>query len=69
MIVTIVEVWTVPGAEEAFLAATLENHSASRQEPEHLRFDVLRARGKRGKTTFSSPDLPENEPVPVFPKR
>jgi len=41
----LVRVKVKPGAEEAFLAATLENAQASNQEPGIARFDVLRDSG------------------------
>jgi autoinducer 2-degrading protein len=44
MVVTVVQVWVNPENAEAFLQATLENHSASRREPGNLRFDILRDR-------------------------
>lgn len=42
MIVTLVHIKVRPGAEEAFLTATLENARASNREPGIARFDVLR---------------------------
>lgn len=41
MYVVCVTVWVVPGKEAEFAAATRENHLATRQEPDNLRFDVL----------------------------
>ncbi|NLJ45282.1 MAG: antibiotic biosynthesis monooxygenase [Treponema sp.] len=42
MKVVLVRIQVKPGAEEAFLAATLENARASNREPGVARFDVLR---------------------------
>lgn len=39
--VTFVHVHVLPGTEEAFLAASLENAANSRQEPGVTRFDVV----------------------------
>lgn len=39
--VTFVHVHVVPGAEDAFLAASLENSANSRREPGVTRFDVV----------------------------
>jgi quinol monooxygenase YgiN len=43
--VVLVRIQVKPGAEEAFLAATLENARASNREPGVARFDVLRDPG------------------------
>ena len=42
MKVALVRIQVKPGAESAFLAATLENARASNREPGVARFDVLR---------------------------
>ena len=44
MIVTTVSVQVKPEHVENFIAATLDNHRNSIQEPGNLRFDVLRSR-------------------------
>lgn len=44
LLVVHVHVRVVPGAEPAFLSATLANAEASRREPGILRFDVLQDR-------------------------
>ena len=44
MIVTIVEIYVKAEHVDAFIAATLNNHSGSVQEPGNLRFDVLQHR-------------------------
>ena len=41
MFVTLVHVWVTPDAIEAFKTASHQNHLASIQEPDNLRFDVL----------------------------
>ena len=41
MVVTVVHVRVVRGSAEVFVAATLENHRHSIEEPGNLRFDVL----------------------------
>lgn len=45
MKVVLVRIQVKPGAEEAFLAATMENARASNREPGVARFDVLRDAG------------------------
>lgn len=42
MIVTFVHIWVKKANVADFLAATLENHENSIEEPGNLRFDVLR---------------------------
>ncbi|WP_127587404.1 antibiotic biosynthesis monooxygenase [Paenibacillus koleovorans] len=44
MIVTIVKVYVKPQHVEDFIAATVENHQGSVQEPGNLRFDILQHR-------------------------
>ncbi len=44
MIVTIVNVYVKEENIQEFIAATIENHNASVQEPGNLRFDVLQNR-------------------------
>ncbi|TVY11013.1 antibiotic biosynthesis monooxygenase [Paenibacillus cremeus] len=44
MIVTLVEVYVIAEHVEAFIAATVENHQGSVQEPGNLRFDILQHR-------------------------
>ncbi|MDF2723341.1 MAG: Antibiotic biosynthesis monooxygenase [Paenibacillus sp.] len=44
MIVTIVKVYVKPEHVESFIAATVENHQGSVQEPGNLRFDILQHR-------------------------
>lgn len=44
MIVYCVDVYVAAGHEAEFLAATRENHQATRREPGNLRFDVLQSR-------------------------
>ena len=46
MIVTIVEVTVKEKDADAFIAATLENHRHSLQEPGNLRFDILRVKNQ-----------------------
>ncbi len=41
MYVVCVTVWVKPGHEQDFVAATRENHYATRREPGNVRFDVL----------------------------
>lgn len=41
MYVVCVSVWVKPGAEDAFLSATLDNARHTRREPGNVRFDVL----------------------------
>lgn len=41
MYVVCVTVWVKPGSEAEFIEATRKNHSATRQEPGNVRFDVL----------------------------
>ncbi len=41
MYVVCVTVWVKPGHEPDFVAATRDNHLATRQEPGNVRFDVL----------------------------
>ena len=41
MYVVCVTVWVKPGHEQDFVAATRENHHATRREPGNVRFDVL----------------------------
>ena len=43
MHVTLVHVVVKPGAVDAFVAATRENHAASVREPGNRRFDVLQS--------------------------
>ncbi|NLI17949.1 MAG: antibiotic biosynthesis monooxygenase [Actinomycetales bacterium] len=43
VVVTAVHVVVMPEHVEAFVAATLDNHRNSVQEPGNLRFDVLRS--------------------------
>jgi len=42
MYVVVVNVHVKPEAIDAFIAATADNHLNTRQEPDNLRFDVLR---------------------------
>ena len=42
MIVTLVHVWVKEPFIDDFLAATLQNHRGTIQEPGNLRFDILR---------------------------
>jgi autoinducer 2-degrading protein len=44
MIVTVVNVYVKEENIQEFIAATIENHNASVQEPGNLRFDVLQNR-------------------------
>jgi len=41
MYVVCVTVWVKPGHEQDFVAATRDNHYATRKEPGNVRFDVL----------------------------
>ena len=43
MVVTIVEVHVKPANIDQFVAATIENHKGSIQEPGNMRFDVLQS--------------------------
>ena len=43
MVVTIVEIQVKPEHIDRFIAATIENHKGSIQEPGNMRFDVLQS--------------------------
>ncbi len=43
MNITCVHIRVVPGAEKAFIAATLANHAGARLEKGNIRFDVLQS--------------------------
>lgn len=42
MIATFVHIWVKESHSDDFIAATIENHKLSVQEPGNLRFDILR---------------------------
>jgi (4S)-4-hydroxy-5-phosphonooxypentane-2,3-dione isomerase len=45
MIVTLVHVWVKPENIDAFIIATVDNHTESVSEPGNLRFDLLQDAG------------------------
>lgn len=59
MYVVCVTVWVKDGFAEQFLAATLDNHRATRQEAGNHRFDVLR--GADDPNRFFIYEVYENE--------
>ena len=52
MLVVHVDIQVKPEAVEAFVAATLANAAASRQEPGIAQFDLLRLRGEADRFTL-----------------
>ncbi|WP_308639723.1 antibiotic biosynthesis monooxygenase [Paenibacillus silvisoli] len=59
MIVTTVKVVVLPEFVDAFIAASLDNHRGSVQEPGNLRFDILQQ--KDDKTAFTLYEAYESE--------
>jgi autoinducer 2-degrading protein len=52
MIVTFVHVWVKPEFNEAFIEASITNHTESIKEPGNLRFDVLQDASDPNKFTL-----------------